>query len=80
MNEDNSLVHRKDKIRFARQHRIMKTISESIRVEGTPQCKLRLRIFATDAGHHAGTSLLVYDIGHLHPSSAHQYERNGIGL
>lgn len=80
MNEDSSLIHPEYEIRFTRQRRIMKTVSEPFRVESTPQRKLRLRVFATNAGHHARTSLLVYNIGHLHLSSAHQHERNGIGL
>ena len=80
MNEDNSLVHRKHKVRFARQRSVVNAVSKPIRVESMPQRQLRLRILATDAGHHAGTSLLVYDICHLHPSSAHHYERIGIGF
>lgn len=42
----------------------MKPEAKSARVQGAPESKLWFRVLSAYSGHHPGTCLLIYDIGH----------------
>lgn len=67
VHEDDGLVFRQHKIRFAGYAIGMEPIAKAQRMQGPPEGQLRLRILSADAGHHPGTGLAVDDVGHLPP-------------
>lgn len=64
MNEDHGLVHREDKIGFARKFSVVDPIAKSCSVKRTAKASFGFRILSTNAGHHPGSSFLVYNISH----------------
>ncbi len=55
-------VSRQHDVRVARQLSLVEPIAEAERMQPSADSKLRLRILATDAGHHPAARGLVHDI------------------
>lgn len=55
-------VSRQDDIRVSRQLSLMERVAEAERMQTAADSKLRLRILATDAGHHPAARGLVHDV------------------
>jgi hypothetical protein len=45
----------------------VKPVAKALRVQETPEDKFRLRVLASDPGHHSGAGLAIDDVGHLSP-------------
>lgn len=64
VDEDNDAMLRKNNIRPTRQSRTVHTVSESLAVQEAPKEALRFCVLAPNAGHHAASDVLTYDICH----------------
>lgn len=67
MHEHYRSESRKNEIRLSLYLFSVKPVAESTGMQGAAQHQLGLRVLASDPGHHPGTGLRVYDIGHVPP-------------
>lgn len=62
--EQSDFARRKYKVGTAWQSGTTKSVSEFLRMQCPANKKLRLRVLASDAGHHPASRSFVYNISH----------------
>lgn len=67
VHEEDRPVLRQHKIRLSGDTLGVQTVAKALRMQGSAEGKLRLRILSPDPGHHARAGLTVDYVGHFTP-------------